>query len=181
MFVCEVVSLDVVRIQGNNNLTKLSGVYNASEVGSRRNLAPHRVDFALRTTPRLDEFPSALKDALRITRAMTRVVAGDAPDTALPGFPALLARLKEVYDLVVSARSALAAGSIPDVERHLGQVLELLSSFNLMAMWDVALQSVENFAHPLFVPGQDTRVQTDLFIPVVGATSMVETPLSDLE
>jgi hypothetical protein len=79
---------------------------------------------------------------------------------------------------VSSALSALAAGSTPEVERHLGQVLEPLSLFNLMAMWDAALQSVEIFAHPLFVPGQDTRVQTELFIPVVGATSMVKTPLT---
>jgi hypothetical protein len=109
-----------------------------------------------------------------------RVVAGYAPNPALPGFPALFARLKEVFDLVLLAHSALAAGATSEVERHLGQILELLSSFNLMAMWDAALQCVEIFAHPLFVPGQDTRVQPDLASQVVGATSMVEAPLSDL-
>jgi hypothetical protein len=75
-------------------------VYNASEVGSLRKLAPHHVDFALRSVPRHHEFPGALKDALRIARAMTRVIAGHAPNPALP---ALFARLNEVYDLVVSA------------------------------------------------------------------------------
>jgi hypothetical protein len=74
----------------------------------------------------------------------------------------------------------LAAGSTSEVERHLAQILELLSSFNLMAMWDTAIQSVEIFAHPLFVPGQDTWVQPDLASQVVGATSMVEAPISDL-
>jgi hypothetical protein len=80
---------------------------------------------------------------------MTHVVAGYAPSSALPGFPALFGRLKEVFDLVVQARSALAAGSTSEVERHLAQIFELLSSFNLMAMCDAALQSVEIFAHPL--------------------------------
>jgi hypothetical protein len=79
---------------------------------------------------------------------MTRVAVGYAPYPALPGFPALFTRLKEVYhtvnDLVVAARSALAAGSTPDAERQLGQALELLSPFNLMAMWEAALQSVES-------------------------------------
>jgi hypothetical protein len=103
-----------------------------------------------------------MKDAIRIARAMTRAVVGYAPNPALPGFPVLFSRLKEVYDLFLSDRSALAAGSNPDVERNLNRALELLSSFNLMAMWDAALQSVEISSHPLFVPGQDTRIQSPI-------------------
>jgi hypothetical protein len=112
----------------------------------------------------------------------TRVVVGYAPNPALPGFPALFTHLKEVYDLLVSARSALASGSNPAVKRNLTQALETLSSFNLMDVWDAALQSVEIFAHPLFVPGQDTWVQQDLPNPVDnGATSMLEAPITNLE
>jgi hypothetical protein len=31
-----------------------------------------------------------------------------------------------------------------------------------MAMWDAALQSVEIFFYPLFVPGQDARIQSPI-------------------
>jgi hypothetical protein len=46
--------------------------------------------------------PSSLKDAFRIARAMASVVVGYAPNPALPGFPALFGRPKEVCDLVVA-------------------------------------------------------------------------------
>jgi hypothetical protein len=82
------------------NLTKLNDAYVSREVGSRRKLAPHHVDLAIHALPRQHAFPAALKDALRIARAMARVVAGYAPSPALPGFPVLFGRLKEVYDLV---------------------------------------------------------------------------------
>jgi hypothetical protein len=62
-----------------------------------------------------------MKDAYRIAIAMARVVVGYAPNPALPGFPALFSRLKEVYELVVAARSALAAGATHDVESKLSQ------------------------------------------------------------
>jgi hypothetical protein len=52
--------------------------------------------------------PSSLKDAFRFARAMARVGVGYAPNPALPGIPALFGRLKEVFDLVVAACSALA-------------------------------------------------------------------------
>jgi hypothetical protein len=52
--------------------------------------------------------PSSLKDAFRFARAMARVGVGYAPNPAMPGFPALFGRLKEVCDLVVAARSAQA-------------------------------------------------------------------------
>jgi hypothetical protein len=112
---------------------KLNDACLPGEAGSRRKLAPHNVDFALRVVPRLHELPNSLKDAVRLARAMTRVVVGYAPIPALPGFPDLFTRLKEVYDLVVSVHSALAAGSTPDAEWQVGQALELLSSFNLLA------------------------------------------------
>jgi hypothetical protein len=61
---------------------------------------------------------------------------------------------------VVAAHSVLAAGSTADAEMRLGRTTELLSSFNLMAMLETALRSVEIFAHPLFVSGQDTPVRS---------------------
>jgi hypothetical protein len=84
------------------NLTKLNDVYVSHEAGSRWKLAPQHVDFALRVVPLQHEMPSSLKDAFRIARAMASVVVGYAPNPALPGFPALFGRPKEVYDLVVA-------------------------------------------------------------------------------
>jgi hypothetical protein len=93
------------------------------------------------------------------------LVCGCAPSAALPGLPSIHHQLRQVYDRLTAAQTAISAGRQEDSRVHVQAAMALLSALNFEAMWLAALQSVDVYVHPLFVPGEDTRVDAPLKFP----------------